>query len=93
MCVLTGNNPNVYYELGIAESAARPIIVLRHRGDDVPFDVKDVRFIEYDLNPPRIYDRYYVEILQRAEKNFHRGRILTPRFHLLCICPLSAVNG
>ena len=24
ICVLTGNNPNVYYELAIAESAARP---------------------------------------------------------------------
>src|SRR5262245_53813558 len=30
VCVLTGNNPNVYYELAIAESAAKPIIVLRH---------------------------------------------------------------
>jgi hypothetical protein len=73
VCVLTGNNPNVYYELGIAESAARPIIVLRHRGDDVPFDVKDVRFIEYDLDPRRIYDRYYVEIFQRAEKELSPG--------------------
>jgi len=42
VCVLTGNNPNVYYELAIAESAARPIIVLRHRGDEVPFDVKPI---------------------------------------------------
>jgi hypothetical protein len=55
VCVLTGNNPNVYYELAIAESAARPIIVLRHRGDEVPLDVKDVRFIEYDLEPRRIF--------------------------------------
>lgn len=68
VCVLTGNNPNVYYELAIAESAARPIIVLRHRGDDVPFDVKDVRFIEYDLDPQRIFDRDYVKVLRRCEK-------------------------
>lgn len=48
----------MYYELAIAESAAKPIIVLRHRGDVVPFDVKDVRYIEYDLDPRRIFDRY-----------------------------------
>jgi hypothetical protein len=73
VCVLTGNNPNVYYELAIAESAARPIIVLRHRDDSVPFDVKDVRFIEYDLEPRRIYDEDYVNILQRAEKELSPG--------------------
>lgn len=67
VCVLTGNNPNVYYELAIAESAARPIIVLRHRDDEIPFDVKDVRFIEYDLDPRRIYDEHYVELVKRAE--------------------------
>jgi hypothetical protein len=73
ICVLTGNNPNVYYELAIAESAARPIIVLRHRGDEVPFDVKDLRFIEYDLDPRRIFDRDYVKILQRYEKELSPG--------------------
>jgi hypothetical protein len=73
VCVLTGNNPNVYYELAIAESAARPIIVLRHRGDEVPFDVKDVRFIEYDLDPRKIYDQDYVKILRRYEKELSPG--------------------
>jgi hypothetical protein len=73
ICVLTGNNPNVYYELAIAESAARPIIVLRQRDDDIPFDVKDVRFIEYDLDPRRIFDGYYVEMLKRAEKELSPG--------------------
>jgi hypothetical protein len=73
VCVLTGNNPNVYYELGIAESAARPMIVLRQRGDNVPFDVSNVRFIEYDLDPRRIYDAYYVKLIQRAEKELSPG--------------------
>jgi hypothetical protein len=68
VCVLTGNNPNVYYELAIAESAARPIIVLRHSGDEIPFDVKDLRFIEYDLDPRKIFDKEYIKILQRYER-------------------------
>jgi hypothetical protein len=73
VCVLTGNNPNVYYELAIAESAARPIIVLRHRGDEVPFDVKDVRYIEYDLDPRKIFDRGYIKLLQQYEKELLPG--------------------
>jgi hypothetical protein len=73
VCVLTGNNPNVYYELAIAESAARPIIVLRQRDDEVPFDVKDVRFIEYDLEPRRIFDRDFAKLLLRAEKELSPG--------------------
>jgi hypothetical protein len=73
VCVLTGNNPNVYYELAIAESAARPIIVLRNRGDEVPFDVKDVRYIEYDLDPRKIFDRSYITALQQCEKELSPG--------------------
>jgi hypothetical protein len=73
VCVLTGNNPNVYYELAIAESAAKPIIVLRHRGDVVPFDVKDVRYIEYDLDPRRIFDRVYIEQVRNAERELRTG--------------------
>jgi hypothetical protein len=73
VCVLTSNNPNVYYELAIAESAARPIIVLRHRGDEVPFDVKDLRYIEYDLDPRRIFDRSYIKMLQQYERELSPG--------------------
>jgi hypothetical protein len=73
VCVLTGNNPNVYYELAIAESAAKPIIVLRHRGDVIPFDVKDVRYIEYDLDPRRIFDKIYIEQVRNAERELRTG--------------------
>lgn len=35
ICVLTGANPNVYYELAIAESAGRPIVVLKHKDEPI----------------------------------------------------------
>jgi hypothetical protein len=78
VCVLTGNNPNVYYELAIAEAAARPIIVLRHRGDEIPFDVKDLRFIEYDLEARQIFDRTYIRMVQQAERQLE-PEIITER--------------
>lgn len=66
ICVLTGANPNVYYELAIAESAGRPIIVLKQRDEPIPFDVKDVRIIEYDLDPRNIYAETYVDQICEA---------------------------
>lgn len=54
--LLTGGNPNVYYELAVAQSAARPIIMLQQLGEPVPFDIKDYRFVEYDFLPKRLID-------------------------------------
>jgi hypothetical protein len=46
---LSGQNPNVFYELAIAQAAQRPVVLLKRAGEDIPFDVKDYRLIEYDL--------------------------------------------
>jgi hypothetical protein len=43
---LTGRNPNVYYELGITHSFARPLISIADSSSSLPFDAKDERVIE-----------------------------------------------
>jgi len=43
---LTGRNPNVFYELGIAHSFARPLISIADSSSSLPFDTKDERVIE-----------------------------------------------
>ena len=43
---LTGRNPNVFYELGIAHSFARPLISIADASSSLPFDAKDERVIE-----------------------------------------------
>ena len=45
---LTGNNPNVMFELGYADAARKPIILLNQVIDATPFDIKDWRQIGYD---------------------------------------------
>lgn len=48
--VLTESNANVLYEVAIAQCARRPLVLLIREGDDLPFDVKDLRIILYDGN-------------------------------------------
>ena len=43
---LTGRNPNVFYELGITHSFARPLISIADSSSSLPFDAKDERVIE-----------------------------------------------
>jgi hypothetical protein len=43
---LTGRNPNVFYELGIAHAFARPMIAIADSVKNLPFDAKDERVIE-----------------------------------------------
>jgi hypothetical protein len=47
---LTGNNPNVMYELGYADALGKPIVVLNQDPSDSPFDLKDLRQIRYSLS-------------------------------------------
>jgi hypothetical protein len=46
---LTGRNPNVFYELGIAHMVKRPnqIVLLTQNTDSVPFDLRGFRCIVY----------------------------------------------
>ena len=49
---LTGRNPNVFYEIGLAHALGKPIILLTRNEDDVPFDLKALRYRYYDVNDP-----------------------------------------
>ena len=46
---VTGKNPNVFYELGIAHSckAASKVVIITQSIDDVPFDLRHMRCINY----------------------------------------------
>jgi hypothetical protein len=49
---LTGRNPNVLYELGLAHALRKPVVLVSSNEDDVPFDVRHVRVIYYDMRDP-----------------------------------------
>jgi hypothetical protein len=43
----TGRNANVSYELGIAHTLGKPAIMITQNLDDIPFDLRHLRFILY----------------------------------------------
>jgi hypothetical protein len=53
--VLTGKNPNVYYEIGIAHGMSKPAILLHSKGNfgSLPFDIKHNRVIPYEPGKAR----------------------------------------
>jgi hypothetical protein len=49
---MSGLNANVFYELAIAHGFNVPTVHIQRSADKVPFDVKDMRVVRYDLNDP-----------------------------------------
>jgi len=49
---LTGKNPNVFYELGLAHAIGKPVVLIAGDLEDVPFDLRHLRTILYDLREP-----------------------------------------
>jgi len=49
---LTSRNPNVYYELGLAHALRKPVVLVCSNELDVPFDLKHIRVIYYDMHDP-----------------------------------------
>ena len=47
---LTNKNPNVFYELGLAHAITKPAVLITATIEDVPFDLRSLRVIEYDKN-------------------------------------------
>lgn len=49
---LTGKNANVFYELGLAHAAGKPVVFTSAVLEDVPFDLRHLRVIVYDYREP-----------------------------------------
>jgi len=49
---LTGKNANVFYELGLSHARGKPVVFVTAALDDVPFDLRHLRVIPYDVRDP-----------------------------------------
>ncbi len=60
VAVLTGHNADVFYELALAHAAGRPVIILPENEQSLPFDVRELRCVYYDLKPRSVRTNVYV---------------------------------
>jgi len=65
---LTGRNPNVLYEIGLAHAIGKPIIFLTRNKDDVPFDLKALRYLYYETDDP-FWGEHLIESLKSMIMN------------------------
>ena len=52
----TGRNPNVFYEIGMAHTLGKPVILISQNKDDIPFDIQHIRYIIYEFTPRGMSD-------------------------------------
>lgn len=45
---MTGQNPNVYYEVGFAHGIGKEVVLLTQKMDDIPFDLRGFNHIMYE---------------------------------------------
>lgn len=70
---LTGHNPNVFYEIAMAHGYNKPTVHIQRAGDKVPFDVKDMRVIPYDMGDPD-----ELELAQKTLREFAKFVVENP---------------
>lgn len=58
---LTGRNPNVFYETGLAHAINKEVILITQSSDDVPFDLRHRRYIRYQ-NTPEGIEQFKVDL-------------------------------
>lgn len=47
ICDCTGRNANVFYEIGIAHTLGRDVILITQSESDIPFDLRHLRYLKY----------------------------------------------
>lgn len=70
---LTDKNPNVFYELGLAHAARKPVVFSAGRVDDVPFDLRHLRVIIYDTREPE-----WAEKLRKSTTDYIKNAAKDP---------------
>jgi len=76
---LTGNNPNVFYELAIRHALRKPLIQLIAAGEPIPFDVAPMRTVHVDVHDLDSVEEAKFEIAKQIEAlEIDPGSIDTP---------------
>lgn len=67
ICDCSGKNPNVFYETGIAHTLGKEVIIITQSANDLPFDLRHLRYIAY-LNNKEGRKELTAQVLARVRK-------------------------
>ncbi len=81
VCDLTFDNPNVYYELGIAHTFNKTNLIISQSPANIPFDVKHMRIIPYEDTKTGLLDLRdkFEEFLENLK--FDKTSTVVPKAH------------
>lgn len=76
---LSFHKPNVFYELALRHITRKPFIHLIREGEEIPFDIKDIRVIKFNLEKPESIEQAK-SVLREQIKNSEKGELGTIQY-------------
>jgi len=67
VCDCSGRNANVFYEIGIAHTLGREVVLVTQNHNDIPFDLRHLRYVHYLPNEQGLQ-----ELTQTLQERFQR---------------------
>jgi len=64
---LTGLNPNVFYEVAVRHAVQKPIVHLITAGEEIPFDIANMRAVSYALDDPDALEEAQEELGRKVK--------------------------
>lgn len=63
---LSGNNPNVFYEVGLAHGRGKRVVLMVQNETVVPFDLRGIRYLRYDAKDLNSLRTKLIDFLKTA---------------------------
>ena len=83
---LTGLNPNVFYEVAVRHAVQKPIVHLMTAGEEIPFDIANMRTVSYALDDPDLLEAAQEELDRKVKSIEDADWIAAPN-------PISAAKN
>lgn len=89
---LTGNNPNVYYEVGLAHALGIETLLLLRANENIPFNVRHLQIIYCDpTNLPQAREEIRRAIV--SKRGLHEGPTSTATEHIYIVKDERILSG